>query len=317
MPLDGWVLALTAGHPLIMARFEERAQLEAYGKDGDFRAPASGAPAFVTSERDGYKVKGFWDYASGCDVATHFIGVAVAPGAVGEPPRQLLLLLDPKDYVIIDNWQMFGMQGTGSKRVAVEKEIFVPGYRSVMGGLLEDLSAHSRRIEGLDNPIYHGRIASFLIGEATAVAVGTARGALDVYEQIQVKKPTNFPPFAPRSQNHEHQEYVGRAHALVDTAEAALLKFGEDYLGLCAASFSDEADRGLAMRLQQCVEMCWKAVDLLFATGGTTSGRLDSTLGRYFRDLAVIRTHLVMQHARTAANFGRIRFAQPRCLRCS
>jgi 3-hydroxy-9,10-secoandrosta-1,3,5(10)-triene-9,17-dione monooxygenase len=271
----------------------------------------------VLPERDGYKVKGFWDYASGCDVATHFIAMTVVAGASGEPLRQILLLLDPKDYVIIDNWQMFGMQGTGSRRVAVENEIFVPGYRSVEWAIWDNPPAQSRRIEGLDNPIYHGRMASFLIGEATAVAVGTARGALDIYEQILARKPTFFPPFSPRSHNYEHQEYVGRAHALVETAEAALLKFGEDYTRLCesrvsdAASFADEADRALMLRLQQCVNLCWEAVDLLFATGGTTSGRTDSTPGRYFRDLAVIRTHFVMQHARTAANFGRIRFGQP------
>ncbi len=318
-PSSGWVLSLTAGHPLIMARFAERAQLEAYGNDGEFRAPASGAPAAVTADGDGYRAKGFWDYASGCDVATHFIAPGILPpDARGEPAAQVLLLLDPKDYVIIDNWQMWGMQGTGSKRIALEKEIFVPGYRSVTGGLLRDgLPAHDRGIEGLDNPIYHGRIASFLLGEATAVAVGTARGALDIYEQSLAKKPTYFPPFAPRSQNYEHQEYLGRAHALVETAEAALLKFGEDYMRLCEmgmrdeSSFSDEADRALILRLQQCIEMCWQAVELLFTTGGTSNGRTDSMLGRYFRDLAVIRTHLVLQHARTAANFGRQRMGQP------
>src|ERR1700722_15562774 len=38
-PSSGWVLALTAGHPLILARFDEKAQVEAYGNDGAFRAP--------------------------------------------------------------------------------------------------------------------------------------------------------------------------------------------------------------------------------------------------------------------------------------
>jgi 3-hydroxy-9,10-secoandrosta-1,3,5(10)-triene-9,17-dione monooxygenase len=35
-PSSGWVLALTAGHPLILARFDERAQLEAYGRMASF-----------------------------------------------------------------------------------------------------------------------------------------------------------------------------------------------------------------------------------------------------------------------------------------
>jgi 3-hydroxy-9,10-secoandrosta-1,3,5(10)-triene-9,17-dione monooxygenase len=315
-PSSGWVLALTAGHPLVFARFEERAQIEAYGAEGEFRAPASGAPAFIVRDGDGYKVKGFWDYASGCDVATHFIGPAVLRGAQGEPPRQILLLLYPRDYEIVDNWQMFAMQGTGSKRIAIANEIFVPDYRTTSGGLAEDPPPDSGRIEGLANPLYHGRIASFLVGEAAAVAVGTARGAIDIYEGILAKKPTSFPPFVLRSQNYEHQEYLGRAHALVETAEAALLKFSEDYTRLCASrmrdesSFSDEAERALILRLQQSINLCWEAVDLLFATSGTSNGRVDSMLGRYFRDLAVMRTHIVLQQARTAANFGQLRLGQ-------
>ena len=315
-PSSGWVLALTAGHPLILARFPERAQLEAYGNDGDFRAPATGAPVWVTPEGDGFKVKGFWDYASGCDVGTHFIGPGVTAGAQGEPPLQILMLLEPREFTIVDNWQMFAMQGTGSKRILIEKEIFVPSYRTTPGGLTDEVPAH-RQIEGLENPLYHARLASFLVGEATAVIVGTARGAIDMYEELGARKPTYFPPFPLRSHNHEHQEILGRAHAMVETAEAALLKFGEDYTNAAAAWMRDESafggtqERAFILRLQQCVNMCWEAVDLLFASSGTSNGRLDSMLGRYFRDLAVMRTHVVLQHARTAANFGAIRFGQP------
>ncbi|MGO9607431.1 MAG: acyl-CoA dehydrogenase family protein [Candidatus Binataceae bacterium] len=316
-PSSGWVLALTAGHPLILARFDERAQLEAYGADGDFRAPASGAPVLIHPAIGGYTVKGFWDYASGCDVGTHFIGPAIFPRAPGEPLHQVLLLLSPQDYRIVDNWQVFAMQGTGSKRIAIENEIFVPDYRTAQGGLGQDPPAQSCRIEGLENPLYHGRITSFLIGEAAAVVVGTARGAIDIYEEILAIKPTSFPPFVLRSKNYEHQEYLGRAHALVETAEAALLKFSDDYTRLCAArmrdesAFGDEQERALILRLQQCVNLCWDAVDLLFATSGTSNARVDSMLGRYFRDLAVMRTHIVLQHARTAANFGQLRLGQP------
>ena len=316
-PSTGWVLTLTAGHPVIMARFGERAQVEAYGSDGDFRAPATAAPAMVVPDGDGYQVKGVWDYASGCDVATHFIAPAVVSGQQGERPKFVLLLLDSKDYQIVDNWNVFAMRGTGSKRIAIERETFVPGYRTVKGALGEAVEIPSPLLEGLENPLYYGRIGPFLVGEATAVAVGMARGAIDVYEEMLATKPINFPPFTLRAHNYEYQGYLGHAHALVEAAEAALLKFGDDYIHLCAsrmrdaASFSDETERILVLRLQQCVNMCWEAVDLLFATSGTSSGNVDSMLGRYFRDFAMMRTHIVLQHARTAANFGAVRMGQP------
>jgi len=315
-PSSGWVLTLTAGHPIILARFGERAQVEAYGDDGEFRAPATGAPAFIRRVDGGYAVKGFWDYASGCDVGTHFIAPAVLPGAQGEPPQLMLMLLYPREYTIVDNWQTWGMSGTGSKRIFIEKEIFVPEYRATKGGLTDEVPSQNG-IAGLENPLYHGRLAAFLVGEAAAVIVGTARGAIDIYEETVGKKPTYFPPFTLRAESPEYQSYLGRAHALVETAEAALLKFAEDYTRLCAdwmrdaSKFGGSEERAFVLRLQECVNMCWEAVDLLFASSGTSNGQLSSMLGRYYRDLAMMRTHIVLQHARTAANFGAIRFGQP------
>ncbi len=41
----GWVLALTAGHTILLARFPEEAQRDAYGGDGEFRCPRRLHPA--------------------------------------------------------------------------------------------------------------------------------------------------------------------------------------------------------------------------------------------------------------------------------
>ena len=50
-PSSGWVLSLTAGHPLILALFDDEAQFDAYGADGEFRCPAVGTPAAMTQGR--------------------------------------------------------------------------------------------------------------------------------------------------------------------------------------------------------------------------------------------------------------------------
>ncbi|WP_443701283.1 acyl-CoA dehydrogenase family protein, partial [Pseudomonas sp.] len=70
-PSSGWVLALTSGHPIILADHSEQAQIEAYGNDGEYRCPSLGSPIPVQPVPGGYRVSGFWDFASGCDIATH------------------------------------------------------------------------------------------------------------------------------------------------------------------------------------------------------------------------------------------------------
>ena len=73
------------------------------------------------------------------------------------------MLLHPSDYQIIDNWDVFAMKGTGSKRVAIEKEISIPAYRVIEGGLGEDPLV-GKILEGLENPLYHGLLGPFLVG---------------------------------------------------------------------------------------------------------------------------------------------------------
>ena len=118
-----------------MAGFEERAQCEVYGETGDFRAPGVAIPGGAAIPvPGGYMAKGTWDYCSGCDIATHFLGaVMVIDPATKAPQAYAYALVDRKDFTIIDNWNMLGMQGTGSRRVVVE-EMTLPSHRVLAFG---------------------------------------------------------------------------------------------------------------------------------------------------------------------------------------
>jgi len=209
---------------------------------------------------------------------------------------------------------VMGMQGTSSRRVIVD-EMFVPAHRA-----LAVIDAHGQYVHPRPgslmhaNPFYRGRITSLLVSEVGAVAVGIGRGALDCYEEILRNKKTNFPPFRLRAEEVEYERHFGEAQSLVDTAEAALLKMAADYME-CArrdaedgVAFTDEDDRRFLQIEQQCVRLCFEAVDLMLRTSGTSAASKSAPLGRYFRNLAVLRTHITMQRDHTAANTGRLHF---------
>lgn len=316
---SGWVLALVSGHPVLLAGFPEKAQREAYGTAGEFRGPgvamAGGSAAPVEG---GYQVKGTWDYSSGCDIGTHYLGMAVLHSADSSVPPSLgWVLFDRDQFKVVDNWNVIGMQGTGSRRVVVE-EVFVPEHRVMLwtdaqGRMVTEfpgLTVHA-------NPLYHGRKVPVLISEVTAVAVGAARGALDIYDETLRKKRRSFPPFEQLFELPEFQQHFGTAQSLVDTAEAALLQMAADYMEHARLAreevvpFSDEVERRLVLIEQQCVRMAWDAVELMFRTAGSASAAKSSMLGRYFRNLAVIRTHVTLQLTHTSGNFARLHFGLP------
>jgi len=109
--------------------------------------------------------------------------------------------------------------------------------------------------------------------------------------------------------------------SLPEIAEAALLKMGADYMEHGRRSIedgiaiSDEDERRLLLIEQQCVRLAWDAVELMFRTAGTSSATKAAPLGRYFRNLAVVRTHLTLQSDHTAGNAARLHFGFPRLSR--
>ena len=321
-PETGWVLALTAGHPLLLASFPEQAQAETYGADGEFRCPASFSPPGEAKPVDGgYLISGGWVSASGIDVGTHFIGMAmVPPEKDGDPPSAIQMMLDRDQFEIVDDWKVMGMQGTGSKQ-ARAKDAFVPAYRTVasMGSVRGSQAIPTARL--YDNPMYQGRIQPFLIGEATAVAVGAARGALDLYEQSLKGKRSMFPPHLERSEDPEFQRHYGTALALIATAEAALVRAGEEFMDFAAEAakggppFDEERELRLTLVEQQCVRLAWEAMELIFRTAGTSaSAKRGAAIGRIFRNMAVINTHPALQLDRTAVAAAKARFkvAEPK-----
>jgi 3-hydroxy-9,10-secoandrosta-1,3,5(10)-triene-9,17-dione monooxygenase len=318
-PETAWVLALTSGHPLLLAAFPEQGQVEAYGQDGEFRCPASfNPPGKAVAVDGGYRISGAWVSASGIDIGTHFIGMAVAPSrAEGAAPSPIQFFLERSQFEIVDDWHVMGMQGTGSRRVDA-RDVFVPEHRTVRVAAAHRGSEALPQARLYDNPMYQGRIQPFLIGEAAAVSVGAARGALDHYEQSLKGKRSMFPPHQLRRDDPEYQRHYGQALALISTAEAALVRAGEEFMEYAKAAaeggpaFDDGKEQRLTLIEQQTVRLAWEATELIFRTAGTSaSAKEGSTIGRIFRNLAVIGTHPALQLDRFAVVAAKTRFAEP------
>lgn len=303
---SGWVLSLLAAQPAsVLCLFPERTQREVYGDSGDARIASVVAPlGAATLTPDGYRVSGEWDYCTGCDIATHFLGSAVLLHPLtGAAYGNACVLLSRDGWEVVDNWQTIGMQGTGSRRVMAKAQT-IPEHRvlSLTGNQWRDPGpqpghpVHS-------NPLYHGSPLSAPEFALDAVAVGAARGALDAFDDI-LKKNWNLPPYSPRFEMPEFQQTFGTAQALVDTAETALMGLAERGAGL-----QDGEDlRRIHRAGAQCIELAWQATDLMFRCAGTSAASRESPLGRSFRALAVLRTHIAAQPDHKSVNVARLHF---------
>jgi 3-hydroxy-9,10-secoandrosta-1,3,5(10)-triene-9,17-dione monooxygenase len=311
-----WVLALTAGHPLVAAFFSEEGQRDVYGLTGEFRCPAGFNPPGTAVPVDGgYRISGAWVSASGIDLSTHFVTMAIVKSNAPGPVAAILVLLNRDEFMIVDDWHVMGMQGTGSKSV-VAKDQFVPTHRTAVTkghGLLTNVVLPGPRI--YENPMYFGRIGAFLIGEGASVAVGAARGALDLFEEVLRQKKSPLPPYPARSTDPEYHQHYGQALASVVTAEAALVRAGAEFM----AFTREEAEGGPAFDLEReqrlsligltCINLAWEAIERIYRTAGTSASvKQGQPIGRFFRNIAAIRTHPILQLDRMAMNAARTRF---------
>jgi len=130
-PSAGWVAGVIGVHPWQLALFADEAQREMWSDDPNRMHSSSYNPTGKAERVDGgYRVWGRWSFSSGCDHCSAVnLGAIIRDGDAGSIPEFRSFVLYGDQYRIEDNWNVAGLQGTGSKDIVVD-ETFVPEHRS-------------------------------------------------------------------------------------------------------------------------------------------------------------------------------------------
>src|SRR6266550_7144902 len=128
---SAWVYAVLAEHQWILAQYPEQAQIDVWGDDPEAVASSSLAPrAAAKRVAEGWRLSGRYSFSSGCDYAQWAI-LGAFLGEVGDPRHIAYLLVPLAEVEIVDDWQVLGLAGTGSKSL-IARDVFVPEHRCVM-----------------------------------------------------------------------------------------------------------------------------------------------------------------------------------------
>src|SRR5215208_5963340 len=175
---SAWVYAVLAEHQWIIAQYPERAQIDVCGEDPLAVASSSLAPrAPAKPVKGGWRLSGRYSFSSGCDHAQWAI-LGAFLGEAGDPRHIAYLLVPLAEIEIVDDWQVLGLAGTGSKSLML-RDVFVPEHRCVM---VSDLFAGNPP-GALVHPEYPVLRAprGFLVSYSLPpVAIALGRRALDI-----------------------------------------------------------------------------------------------------------------------------------------
>lgn len=306
-PASGWCFTLAASHGLVLAaHWPEQAQRELFGPDGDFRCAMTAGPAGAYQRVEGgYVTSGVHAFASGIPVSNHFMGAGLLPRE-GAAPQSVYFVV-PRDRIeILPDWggeSSLGMQGSGSNSVKLT-EVFIPDHHIVPAGVMlssEHLrdGTHGTRLHG--NPMYLGILAGWFSCEFGGILTGTARAAIDEFEQLVRTKPMLFDPQVRRSHDPNNQITLGEAATRADAAEALTLaatrlqeELNERWAREGKPITAADTLRVWSISREGCRAAC-EAVEMLFRAAGASVSKRGQRLQRYFRDVQMYRIHIQSQ----------------------
>jgi 3-hydroxy-9,10-secoandrosta-1,3,5(10)-triene-9,17-dione monooxygenase len=308
-PSAAWCLIVGGGHTLMLGSyFDEQAQIEGFGPDGEFSAPSVAAPTGTGKPiADGWEIKGKWAYASGAPYATHFMPCLLLPADDPGRLRPGIALIPRAQWKMLDDWgAILGMRGSGSNSIVVERAIVPPNYVVPIDMLDVDVSRGTPGARLHGNPMYAGRCMSFFHGELVSLMVGLGYAAIDEYEEIIRTKDTLTLPMMRRYLHHDYQRVLGLALGLVGAAKRLVLNAGDVYMAYCRRGyeggepFTLEEDLELFATLEHGGRLVWEAVEMLFRTSSSSGAKDGQRMQRYYRDISIYRGHLSAQYEMAA-----------------
>lgn len=302
---SGWCLSVYQQHNWIVANFDEAAQQETIGADPDVCIPGVLSPRGTARRVEGgYRLNGFWPFASGSDHgAWILLGALVVDDEGKEVPlgrevngvpgvNSRLCLVPIADVVNRGDWHAAGLAGTGSHSVTAD-EVFVPDHRAMSIPDAIEGRAPGRAIN--EGSLFQTAYYPFLHVGLAGPALGIAQGMLDRFiEGAQTKKVQ--PQNALQAELTRTHRQAGEAAARIDAAKSLLAQTAERIMEAAYTDRPLSAQARIDARLNAAcvVDLCYQAVEGLFFASGGSALALGNPMQRAMRDMHAVKAHYFM-----------------------
>lgn len=174
----GWIFGVLGCHPYELALFPDQAQRDVWGdNNGEMLVSSTYQPVGkVEKVEGGFYLSGRWGFSSGSTHCGWVLLGAINFDTDGGPPDMRTFLLPRTDYKVIEGtWDVFGLQGTGSFDIEVER-VFVPEHRTHKAS--DGFACANPGQAENDGPLYRLPWAQVFVRSVSTAAFGGARAAV-------------------------------------------------------------------------------------------------------------------------------------------
>jgi alkylation response protein AidB-like acyl-CoA dehydrogenase len=232
----------------------------------------------------GFRVRGRWAFASGCEDADWLYGNCAE--ATGDGHRLRTVLFAPAEVTIEDTWDVVGMRGTGSHHFRAE-DVVVPPERTALVFVDEP---------SLDTPIVRIPPPQLYALGIAGVAIGAAQGALDEISALAAEK---VPLLAATTLAGSglFQFQLATADTELRAARALVHDHAAEAWATAALGlpFAPEQRARLRAAAAWATGRAAAAVGVAYRAGGSHALHTDHPLQRRLRDIHTIGQHFLVR----------------------
>jgi len=293
----GWTLCNPLDWAHFCARLPDEGAEEIYSRGANILIAAQfGRPMTATPAQDGYRITGRAPFVSNCYDADWISVTAIVTDGDQSleegQPEVVMVYLPSESCQVIDTWHVLGMRGTGSNDISVT-DVFVPKARTFPFVPEFDPGSHYQ------GPLYRFPLMGVVASSIAPVLLAVARKAIDeVAGLAQGKTPVAASGLL--RERASAQGKVAQAEAILRSGRLLLYETLNDAWEATVAgephSLRQKAD--LMLATTHAASSATKAVDLIYSVAGTSGIRTGSPLERYFRDIQVLRHHVLAAETR-------------------
>ena len=299
-----WVLGVVAIHNWQLALFDDRAQQDVWGEDDSTLISSSYMPVGkVEHVEGGYRLSGHWGFSSGSKHCKWtFLGGMVPPTQEGEAPDYRTFLVPLGDYEIVDNWNVSGLEGTGSHDIVV-KDAFVPEHRTHRS--IHGFECNSPGNAVNDHYIFRLPFGQIFVRAVSSSSIGALKGVVDSYIAVNRDR-VGLNDGNKIATDPDAQMALSEAVATVDECQTIMLRNFDDMVNAARLGQPLDIDTRIKMRFDaaRVSSKCTEAINRMFIACGAQGIFRNHPLNRAWLDINAGRTHVANNPFKFGRNLG-------------
>ncbi len=308
-PSSAWILGVIAVHNWQLALFDDQAAQDVWADDPSVLISSSYAPVGKVEVVDGgFRLSGRWSFSSGSEHCKWaFLGAVVpTPEAPFDMANYRTFLVPIEDYEIVHNWEVVGLQGTGSHDIVVDNA-FVPEHRThkSIDGFLCDNPGNAVNTA----PLYRMPFMQVFVRAVCTATLGACYGALDAF--IEVAKTRQVGPNKMKNDPFA-RVLAAEVKSELEEMKLTMIRNFDAMMECCRAGEPISIENRVRYRYDSAVvaDRCLALSGKMLKAAGSGGIRLDSDLLAYHLDILASQAHVANHSNPFAVNMGGVLFGE-------